>query len=50
MADVAPIPMASEQTLTSVNPGLFSNNRKACRNDFSIELTYDASAEKVRSN
>jgi hypothetical protein len=36
MADVAPIPIASEQTPTSVNPGLFINRRKAWRIDFSI--------------
>src|ERR1041385_3419340 len=37
IADVAPIPMASEHTLTSVKPGVLDHNRTAKRNEFSIE-------------
>jgi hypothetical protein len=50
MAEVAPIPMASEQMLTSVNPGAFPNSRRAWRNDFSIVHTDAAGTANVQSN
>jgi len=36
MAEVAPIPMASEQMLTAVNPGVFAQMRNAWRNGCNI--------------
>jgi hypothetical protein len=39
IAEVAPIPMASEQMLTKVNPGDFPSSRTAWRNDFSIRTS-----------
>jgi hypothetical protein len=50
MAEVAPIPMASEQMLTSVNPGAFSNSRRAWRKDFSIDGTDEVHGWKVQPN
>ena len=50
IAEVAPIPMASEQMLTSVNPGAFSKSRKAWRKDFSIEHANAAETANVQSN
>jgi hypothetical protein len=36
MAEVAPMPMASEQTLTMMNPGDWRHKRIAWRKDFNI--------------
>jgi len=39
LADVAPIPIASDKTATNVNPGFLRNIRRAWRNDRSMGAT-----------
>jgi len=48
IAEVAPIPIASELTLTSVNPGVLRHSRRAWITDFSIFRIDAVPPSKVR--